>query len=281
MRTRVTWNDLLHPGKAIDFFSRGEFPPFDPAAKGYSAANALWLMELSRLVYRHDIEEEDAPPQPGRSAFLAKAGLRQLFFISKETGTTHTQAMLVESASSPPFAVLVFRGTEQLIKDFLTDLEVGIEQLLSDAPDVHNGFLKAFHSIWSAIEPELLKLSCPVFYTGHSLGGALATLAASRRQPKALYTFGSPRVGNSAFAKSLANVPICRVVNGQDAVTHLPPEFLKFVHTGELHHLLKRSRRHVRNLVDWILRIFGGPPRNLADHAPINYVDRILEQQTD
>ena len=74
----TTWQDLLDPGGATDFFSRREFPPFEPeAAAEYNHANALWLAELSRLVYRHDVEEDTPVPQPTRTSFLEKAGLKQ------------------------------------------------------------------------------------------------------------------------------------------------------------------------------------------------------------
>jgi triacylglycerol lipase len=105
----TTWQDLLDPGGATDFFSRREFPPFEPeAAVEYNHANALWLAELSRLAYRHDVEEDKPVPQPTRTSFLEKAGLKQrAFFVSPKTDT---QAMLIEPMVSPPFAVLVFRG---------------------------------------------------------------------------------------------------------------------------------------------------------------------------
>ena len=39
----------MNPGAANDFFTRREMPPFEVDATGFSRANALWLMELSRL----------------------------------------------------------------------------------------------------------------------------------------------------------------------------------------------------------------------------------------
>ena len=123
MQHETTWNDLLNPGEASDFFTRRSFPTFELNTRSYSAANALLLTELSRLVYRHDIEEDTPPPQPTQSYFLQQAGCtRRQFFHSRKTGT---QAMLVEFNGANLYAVLVFRGTEQHIKDAITDLTLG------------------------------------------------------------------------------------------------------------------------------------------------------------
>lgn len=265
MQPSTSWHDLLHPGDATDFFSRRPFPTFDPDANGYNRGNSLWLAELSRLVYRHDTQENNPPPQPTRTTFLVNAGFRQRqFFLAQETDT---QAMLIESTGTTPFAVLVFRGTEN-VKDFLTDLEIGKFSLQGYKSNLHEGFAEALNSIWSDIDAELAQLTCPVFYTGHSLGAALATLAAARRTPKALYTFGSPRVGSPPFVAPLSYIPIYRIVDDEDVVTTLPPDELGFQHVGTEYRLFAPDNK-------FALQHLFNPPKPLADHAPINYVDRI------
>lgn len=66
----------------------------------------------------------------------------------------------------------------------------------------------------------------PLFITGHSLGGALATIAAKKLTHKggiaSCYTFGSPRVGNVDWAVGI-KTPVYRVVNAVDPVTMMPP----------------------------------------------------------
>jgi hypothetical protein len=272
MKTMTTWADLLRPGDATDFFSRNPLPPFDPAANAYSRENAWWLAELSRLVYRHDVEEESPPPQPTRTSFLARARLRQRrFFASQATGT---QALLVEAEFPSAFAVLVFRGTEQDPKDFLTDIEVSAIPLSTDEVQVHEGFAEAIEPVWADIDRELAMLQCQMFYTGHSLGGALATLAASRRAPRSVYTFGSPRAGNNGFVESLGHVPVYRVVDDKDVVPLVPSELLGFRHVG-IPQLLTASK--LSSTLSHLLSYLGtfAPPKPLADHAPINYVDRL------
>lgn len=269
----TTWRDLLNPGGAKDFFARREFPPFDPkAAHEYSSVNALWLAELSRLFYRQDVEEVIFAAQPSRASFLKKAGLKQrAFFASAETDT---HAMLVEPTVPPYFAILVFRGTDSN-RDILTDFTLGMLPWDRNEVGIHKGFRKALDSVWCEIGKELSHLTCPIFYTGHSLGAALAILAAARYAPRAVYTFGSPRVGNEAFTASLCTVPIHRVVDHKDAAALLPPATFGFRHVGLLQ-LLTEPRTEAReNFFLAMLKVFEKPPRLLADHAPVNYVDRI------
>jgi hypothetical protein len=84
--------------------------------------------------------------------------------------------------------------------------------------------------------------------TGHSLGGSLATLNAidmvahcvnmppdtcSKQQPCPVTAilFASPRVGNDAFKRAFASFPELRalgVINENDIVPNLPPEFLGY-----------------------------------------------------
>ena len=265
----TTWQDVLRPGDATDFFSRVALPAFDPTTSAYVEGNALWLAELSRLVYRHDTEESNPPPMPTRRSFLDKVGLRQRRFFLCEA--TDTQAMLVTSGSPPSFAVLVFRGTDTQ-RDRITDITLGLQFLRCRRPGLHLGFRLAFDSIWAQIEPELASLSCPIFYTGHSLGAALATLAAARRAPLAVYTFGTPRVGNPAFARSLRQLPIYRVVDGIDVVSMMPPAFMGFCHVGrEIRLNAPLGRGVLVNPLAWRTT----PPALLADHAPVNYIDRM------
>jgi hypothetical protein len=305
MPGETTWKDLLQPGAAADFFTRRPAPAFDPVATSYTLGNALWLVELCRIVYRHDIEEDDPPPMPTRRSLLETAGLRQRRFFRADAPLTRLRAMLVESIAPPHYAVLAFRGTEQHTVDAITDLTPGFATLVDNAtPAVHRGFNDALDLAWTAIDAELSTLQVPLFYTGHSLGAALATLAAARRQPAAVYTFGSPRVGNRPFVDSLAGVPILRVVDDRDVVTTLPPPALGYQHAGEKHTLVEPPAGVAAGLGaaldlpsaadDLLARladpsrpaaVLAGlaarlkalvrPPKPLADHAPINYVDRM------
>lgn len=81
--------------------------------------------------------------------------------------------------------------------------------------------------------------ACPpdsqVFVTGHSLGGALATLAtlhirsATSLNKPTLYTFASPRVGDPTFAAHFADLECFRVANSEDIVPTVPPATSKLI----------------------------------------------------
>jgi hypothetical protein len=96
---------------------------------------------------------------------------------------------------------------------------------------VHDGFyeiyitlqqrLKDILSSYNNIEPTIV-------FTGHSLGGALATLAFYDFLPQypeaILYTFASPRVGNIQFSNFLMNnSQYFRIYNTEDIIPQLPP----------------------------------------------------------
>ncbi|MFZ2143107.1 MAG: lipase family protein, partial [Xanthobacteraceae bacterium] len=105
---------------------------------------------------------------------------------------------------------------------------------------VHIGFRDGV----AVVEPALAKfdsMTAPnklVWVTGHSLGGAVALIAAARLKMKSIkplvHTFGQPRVGLGDFAERYAmELPerLWRFVNQSDIVTRVPPGPV-YQHTG-------------------------------------------------
>lgn len=135
-----------------------------------------------------------------------------------------TQAILV---SNGKFLCLAFRGTEATsIKDIKADAKAKTKTCDS-CGKIHTGFSDAYDAVRQDIQSILNKpehANLPLFIAGHSLGGALATIATKKLQTKiaACYTFGSPRVGDDAWVCNV-KPPIYRVVNAADCVTMLPP----------------------------------------------------------
>jgi hypothetical protein len=196
--------------------------------------NAQFLGTASDLAY---YAEDVARPQ-----FQEKLGLdAHLFSVG------NTQAFVGTNADH---VVVAFRGTESPttidgLKDiFLSDarnlLIVPTGRLGTDfiaagvGARMHQGFINALGDIW---DPVFAKVSAeqkqserPLWITGHSLGGALATLAGwlfLRRfvNVHQIYTFGAPMVGNkealAAFDRELKG-KIFRYVDSHDPVPRLP-----------------------------------------------------------
>lgn len=112
---------------------------------------------------------------------------------------------------------------------------------------VHSGFAQAYEELRDQILFTLEKLGCQeVDVAGHSLGAAVATVAAmdlrgwpvGGMRAGVLWTFGSPRVGNVAFAENFVRiaaemrlaVPSWRVVHYRDPVPHGGPTAAGYTH---------------------------------------------------
>ena len=136
--------------------------PFDPAATTVTRANAWWLAEAALLAYWD-------PTRRG-SASLPPACRRLV-----ESGDT--QAYI---ASMPGAVIVTFRGSEQdRLGDEFDDARFGLVRATHGS--VHKGFRDALDRVWRR-RRQLTPLagSRTVWFSGHSLGAALATLAADR-----------------------------------------------------------------------------------------------------
>ncbi len=213
---------LYHPELKPVFVQCDRLPRFNPDNSRCFPVNAWWLANAAHLAY---YEASRVAPE------LARVGLRLTEFFSKEC----VQAYL---AVAEAFAILAFRGTQCAdLADLKADLDVRLVAF-QDRARVHQGFLAALDEVWPELEERLqaiAALGLPTWYTGHSMGAALATLAAARRPPSALVTFASPRVGDEAFVRLLDGVTIQRVVNCCDLIVGLPLRSMGYQDAGELH----------------------------------------------
>lgn len=149
-----------------------------------------------------------------------------------------SQAMVFDG----PSLVISFRGTEpKEIRDWLSDLNV-LKTSWKNSLSVHSGFLDAYLSVRNKVLAECANAQGrDIFLCGHSLGGAIADLAAIDleslgMQPRRIYTFGAPRVLSLFSARKARNVfqgRKFRVVNGNDIVPRVPI-CLRFQHFGTL-----------------------------------------------
>jgi triacylglycerol lipase len=224
-----TFPNLVLPSETYPYFFHIVEHPFEPSESGFSLSNASVLADASLLAYGgEELIKAQAPHMFPKGAAGPEPSL-----IS---GSWHGGHCFI--ASSPQFAVVAFRGTRiDRFPDFVAHLQSGavnIADLLigwDAAPlaggKVHPGFRSAVDEIMPGLRNALDRLAGqPLWLTGHSLGAALATVAATDLDQagvkvQGLYTFGSPRVGSADFARDFA-VPCFRVVNDDDVVPHLP-----------------------------------------------------------
>jgi hypothetical protein len=260
------WQAVFRPGASDDFFAADRPVEFQTNATGFTPVNAWWLSELCRLIYRKDVSEGvERPDHTSRNDFLGRVGLFERRFFRGPT----TQGALVETVDNgdKAFAVLVFRGTTGRLTNWLSNLDM-VACEWPTGGNVHRGFRNILMELWDTIAAVLEVIEKPLYYTGHSLGGALATLAASLRPPCAVYTFGAPRIGDAAFAQTLAAVPIFNVCNPKDIVPDLPPvnRRTRFTHAGTIVRNEEIRPPH---------RPFAQAPSFLANHAPLNYTAQL------
>lgn len=256
-----TLKNLFYPPERSEYtyFARAKECPF---IGGNATVKAAWAADASMLAYGRfgpqRMNDTDL------KAILDPAGLN-FIKIGGTPGNWNalgTQAIFIFSAD---FAILAFRGTElddAVDSVFDTDVALVLEHdyrpspadsrpalgfltsvthLFSPPCFVHQGFQKALKEVWENVRGIVTGYRArnphaEVLFTGHSLGGALAVLAYSRfADPNfSLYTFGCPRVGDGAFRDRVLSNPgegVYRIVNFNDAVSHIPLESLLYKQT--------------------------------------------------
>ncbi|KAI1728090.1 lipase (class 3) domain-containing protein [Ditylenchus destructor] len=144
--------------------------------------------------------------------------------------------------------ILSFRGTNSFTQLLLESGDTTCEAMVKSPIGGKVGayFMDVFERLWinNSIGSDLLSLKSQypnyeLWITGHSLGGALATLAAAhviadRRYDRTrlkLFTLGQPRTGNREFAQGLDELlppnSTYRITHSRDPVVHLPPHSYK------------------------------------------------------
>lgn len=240
---------------------------------------ALLFAELSMIAYLpHDLVKVAA----------VKLGFTETDFFDNDG----SQAYSFENKQD---IVIAFRGTEA---NEWNDLKADInatQALAETAGRVHRGFKKEVDDLWPEIEKKLSLTSKNLWFTGHSLGGAMATICAGRcvfsskvPSPQQIQSFGSPRVGNKRYINH-AKVDYIRWVNNNDIVTRSPPIWLGYQHSGKEIYLdsvgrIKSLTQVQRSRDRWkgfILGIKNKEIDYLSDHAITRYVDYIHREAMD
>jgi len=257
---------------------------FESRTQAHSRKNAFWLGRASQIAYL---------PEEGTAQSLKAIGLNLHKYLDREG----TQAFF---AGNDDVLILAFRGTNNLI-DWITDFNLSL--VAGPGGRVHEGFLDAlFHvwkDIWQFIRAE--RGSRPLWITGHSLGGALATLAVAKlrlekQEPvNGCYTFGQPRVGDQEFARNFDTDffdRMFRYVNHNDIVPRVPFRILGYADLGDFRYFDQNGK--LREDIAWweiiVDRITGGvedvrarledpADGRLDDHDIVAYIERLEKAQ--
>lgn len=258
---------------------------FDFKTQSFSFVNAYYLAKISELIYN--------PLSQISDVLSEEYGLTQY----KPFEVNDTQAFLAANAD---MLVLAFRGTTSAT-DWITNVKFALSP--ADVGRVHYGFQEALGLVWD----DLYDTICTwkdrdqtLWITGHSLGGALATLAVDRlterrMEVSGLYTFGQPRVGDRQFADNFNRKMkdnTFRFVDDEDIVTkvpfppayrHIGTEYF-FDHKGILH--------KGGSFWDWFRSASEGVylrsleegskyaiknPGGIRDHSPIYYIKYLYQ----
>jgi triacylglycerol lipase len=220
----------------IEQYSTTAFNNFDPAAGNFKIANARALMWFSQLAYEGAKGATiEAVRQTWNFASIFSFNIPKIDIVA----SFDTMGMVGERADA---IVLAFAGTDPAVWETLaTDFNIR----LTPDMDTHIGF----QTEADAARPEIIRAITmskqtgkPLLIAGHSLGAALAALAArfaadDGAAPKAIYAFGMPRAGGQRFQAAYngdGNLgPVTyRLVYGLDVVARVPMSAIGYRHVG-------------------------------------------------
>lgn len=221
----------------------------DQKVTSYSVRHALCMARAAALAYKDEKTIEATAHEWGFDRVRHHETTFQPPFPLEDTQayTLGGQDMIITA----------FRGTEPTnLRDWLSDATTPPWPAPGGKGYIHHGFGEALQSIWPQVRAAIDEFhdnGQSVWFTGHSLGGALAMLAGARLHfedphltPAGVYTFGQPRTCdrlltnefNSAFTDRMY-----RFVNNNDIVPQLPPEPV-FQHVSALRYIDSKGTIH-------------------------------------
>lgn len=181
--------------------------------------------------------------------------------------------------------ICVHKGTRQVVvafrgSDDRDDWKTNFSLFKMKSPlnrEVHSGFQKAYDSIKEGLEAYLKELSgWTAYMTGHSLGGALATIAAVQLgiKFKEVVVFGAPRVFGSNNEINLSNYNVIRYVNKADIVCRVPT--IGYAHSGDCYFIDNEGKLKINPSNSYMnLKGFWKVWRWWKDHSIVEYLKGI------
>lgn len=211
---------------------------------GFNNRTAIFLAAVCSQTYAQFNDPSGAFVVPRPFEFVGDIRARSLLGVPERFGFV---------LQSDTHAIVAFRGTSST-SDWVSDaLASQVKyKFAKNAGMTHRGFTGIYSSARDGIHACLKRISPDktLYVTGHSLGGALATLCAldaaagTKFRHPVVYTFAAPRAGDPAFAKAYDGkiARSFRVHNEFDVVTHLPPLTLTLPKSGRTFYY-----KHVRH----------------------------------
>ena len=200
--------------------------------------NAYWMARISQAIYEKNPQRNNEVNRKQMLASLKEedSGFEEVIAQNNKS----TQSALVVHKN---YMTMAFRGTDELA-DWADNLDFRSKK--TKFGKFHKGFLNALNDVWkelfSVYQSKRREFPFrPLFITGHSLGGALATVAAARLAKKDLpfisvYTFGQPRAAHRSSKIALQTDlkdKFFRFQNNSDLVTRIPARIMKYTHVGQ------------------------------------------------
>ncbi len=250
-----------------------------PLSEMTELQRSLFLAECSMMSY---LSVEETNKAAGKLGFLDgnfyNSDGAQAYWFHNETDS-----------------VVACRGTEpNEWSDIRADANA-LTALAETVGKVHRGFKSEVDQLWPYLEESLAGNQRSLWFCGHSLGGAMATICAARcllshikSEPDGLYTFGSPRVGCRKYT-SFVKFPHYRWVNNNDIVTRVPPVWLGYRHSGTEMYInrsgvlkdIKGWRRFSDRLQGFIKELTRFRIDQLSDHSIVDYISIIHQMVRD
>ncbi|WP_067812728.1 lipase family protein [Actinomadura kijaniata] len=264
---------------------------FDHKATGYGLPHARCLAEAADLAYKDERTVRQR---------LTEWGFDQVrVFTVPFSASFPIQDTQAYVAASDQMMIVAFRGTEaRQIRDWLSDGGAVMMPYPGGKGLVHLGFHQALEAAWPQIRQAVQDLrdrEQSLWFTGHSLGGALAMLAAARLhfdEPRLLadgvYTFGQPRTCDPTLAAAYDQAlkgRVFRFVNNNDIVAQLPPAPV-YAHVAAERYIDSRGKIHDKRpggllggLADQARGHLADPlapgTDGIADHAIARYITHL------
>lgn len=254
-----------------------------PAAVRAQTADSVWQARMAYICALADMAVYSSSMNEAVRQEMGQFGWQFKDYKQSDRRADTTFYTLVHEGGSGREALVVIPGTEKL-KDVEVDLRFGkvlfggstpqefrsfaaTEKVTAEQPMVHQGFND--YTMTAFFTPDadgvmgadrLRELAADgnerLYLTGHSLGGAVATLLAARLvsmgvdpDKLSVFTFGAPTVGNTAFAEEYGyRIDLSRYTMSGDVVKNALQALKSgYVHFGTEYRWKKNENSHKFN----------------------------------